>query len=148
MSTTGYKARFDTDAVVRLSDNMIIGPEHVEEWADYQAWLAEGNVVEDPDPIPYMPPLTVSIASASNPDLNGDYPYGTEVQQKISSILLYIQMNYAFPGNSNTLDWPDFGMNIHTFTSVQQFKDFANAIVEFSINASNKVPVPLPINIP
>jgi hypothetical protein len=92
--------------------------------------------------------LTVSIASASNPDLNGDYPYGTEVQQKISSILLYIQMNNAFPGNSNTLDWPDFGMNIHTFTSVQQFKDFANSIVEFSINASNKVPVPLPINIP
>ena len=40
----GYRARFDTDAVMRLSDNAIIGPEHEEEWAEYQAWKKiQGN---------------------------------------------------------------------------------------------------------
>lgn len=47
-----YRSRFDTEAVVRLTDNMIIGPEHEEEWAEYQAWLEKGNTPEDPDPLP------------------------------------------------------------------------------------------------
>ena len=46
-----YQARHDTNAVVRLSDNMIIGPEHSEEWTEYQAWLAEGNIPEDAPPV-------------------------------------------------------------------------------------------------
>lgn len=53
-----YQARNGTDAVVRLSDNMIIGPEYETEWAEYQAWLAEGNIPDpaDPDPV-YVPSL-------------------------------------------------------------------------------------------
>jgi hypothetical protein len=52
-----YQSRFDTDAVVRLSDNMIIGPEHGQEWAEYQDWLAAGNKPLDPEPLPvYVPP--------------------------------------------------------------------------------------------
>lgn len=55
--TLNYKSRFDTDAVVRLTDNMIIGPEQ-EEWTEYQAWLAEGNTPLEADPIPvYVPPV-------------------------------------------------------------------------------------------
>jgi hypothetical protein len=45
-----YQARNQTDAVVRLSDGMIVGPEHEEEWAEYQSWLAEGNTPDDPEP--------------------------------------------------------------------------------------------------
>lgn len=45
---SGYISRNDTEAVVRKSDNMIIGPEHIEDWTEYQAWLAEGNT---PDPV-------------------------------------------------------------------------------------------------
>lgn len=45
-----YKTRQETDAVVRLSDNKIIGPEQEQEWAEYQAWLAEGNLPE-----PFVP---------------------------------------------------------------------------------------------
>jgi hypothetical protein len=50
-----YKARHDTDAVVRLSDNMIVGPEHEEEWAEYQAWVSAGNTPDEPDPLPAQP---------------------------------------------------------------------------------------------
>lgn len=38
-----YTARPLSDAVVRDSDGMIIGPEMAAEWAEYQAWLALGN---------------------------------------------------------------------------------------------------------
>lgn len=54
-----YQSRFDTDAVVRLSDNMIIGPEHEQEWSEYQSWVADGNTPLPPDPLPvYTPPTT------------------------------------------------------------------------------------------
>lgn len=55
----GYKARHYTDAVFRTDDWHIIGPENVEEWAEYQAWLAEGNVVEPADPIDELKEPTV-----------------------------------------------------------------------------------------
>lgn len=52
-----YQARFDTEAVIRLSDNMIIGPENLTEWAEYQAWVADGNTPLAPEPLPvYVPP--------------------------------------------------------------------------------------------
>jgi hypothetical protein len=51
-----YKARYHTNAVVRLTDNMIIGPEHEEEWTEYQQWLSTGNKPEDPDPLPEPEP--------------------------------------------------------------------------------------------
>lgn len=38
-----YQKRLDTEAVVRLKDNAIIGPENKEEWAEYQNWLSKGN---------------------------------------------------------------------------------------------------------
>jgi hypothetical protein len=56
-----YQARFDTNAVVRLSDNMVIGPENLTEWAEYQAWLAEGNTPLPPAPIPVPVPPSVPM---------------------------------------------------------------------------------------
>lgn len=44
-----------TNAVLRMSDNMVIGPEHEDDWAEYQAWLAEGKT-PDPAPPEYVPP--------------------------------------------------------------------------------------------
>lgn len=44
-----YTSRKDTDAVVQDWDGKIIGPEHIEEWAEYQLWLSEGNI-----PNPYV----------------------------------------------------------------------------------------------
>lgn len=38
-----YQCRKETDAVVRLSDNMIIGPEHEVEWKEYKNWCSRGN---------------------------------------------------------------------------------------------------------
>lgn len=52
--TISYTARIDTDAVVQDWDGAIIGPEHEEEWAAYQAWLADGGVVT-PAPPPVVP---------------------------------------------------------------------------------------------
>lgn len=46
-----YQARHNTEAVVRKSDNMIIGPEHEEEWSEYQTWLAKGNTPEPAEPL-------------------------------------------------------------------------------------------------
>jgi hypothetical protein len=45
-----YIARNGTDAVVQEWDGDIIGPEHTQLWADYQAWLAEGNTPTPPSP--------------------------------------------------------------------------------------------------
>jgi len=59
MKNLNYKSRNDTEAVVRLTDGMIIGPEHTEEWAEYQAWLSKGNTPEDPDPRDEVRELTV-----------------------------------------------------------------------------------------
>jgi hypothetical protein len=49
-----YSARRETVAVVRDSDGMIIGPEMVAEWAEYQAWRALGNT---PVPVNTLPAL-------------------------------------------------------------------------------------------
>jgi hypothetical protein len=38
-----YTARPGTNAVVRDSDGVIIGPEREEDWAEFQAWIALGN---------------------------------------------------------------------------------------------------------
>lgn len=144
---TGYQARFDTDAVVRLSDNMIIGPEYVEEWAEYQAWKAEGNVPLDPEPIPYFPPPFMSIVSNTNSSITGTYAYSPETQQRINSILMYHALNGTFPGGGATLDWQGADMETHTFNSIDEFKAFANVVIEFDLNAQNKVPVALPVYI-
>lgn len=56
---SGYISRSDTDAVVRKTDNMIIGSEHEEEWSEYQAWLAEGNVADPPQQLEEYKELTV-----------------------------------------------------------------------------------------
>jgi hypothetical protein len=55
-----YIERRDTDALLRLPDNKIIGPENTKEWKKYQDWLADGNSIEPPieDPIPV--PASVS----------------------------------------------------------------------------------------
>jgi len=54
-----YKARQDTEAVFRTSDWHIIGPENTEDWAEYQAWLSQGNVVEPADPLEEIKEPTV-----------------------------------------------------------------------------------------
>lgn len=56
-----YQSRFDTNAVVRLSDNMVIGPENLSEWAEYEAWVAEGNTPLPPAPIPVPVPPQVPM---------------------------------------------------------------------------------------
>lgn len=43
MKKLKYQCCKETEAVVRLSDNMIIGPEHEEEWKEYQDWCGKGN---------------------------------------------------------------------------------------------------------
>lgn len=144
---TGYQARFDTDAVVRLADNAIIGPEHEAEWAEYQAWRAEGNVPLDPEPIPYFPPMFIEIVANTNSSITGLYSYGPNEQQRINSVLMYHTLNGTFPGGGNTLDWPGADFQTHTFNNIDEFKAFAKAIVDFDINAQNKVPVDLPIYI-
>lgn len=60
-----YRARHETEAVVRLFDNMIIGPEHESEWAEYQMWLSEGNTPEEPEPLPSSSEPTVQEKLAS-----------------------------------------------------------------------------------
>lgn len=56
----GYKSRFETEAVIRLSDNMVIGPNNVEEWAEYEEWKSQGNTPLEPDPLDYYVPERIS----------------------------------------------------------------------------------------
>jgi len=48
-----YSARRDTDAVVVDLTGQIIGPEHTAEWAEYQAWVALGNIPTPPPPLQF-----------------------------------------------------------------------------------------------
>jgi hypothetical protein len=56
-----YQKRDNTNAVVRLSDNAIVGPESEEDWRAYQEWLADGNeaepFIEPPPAVPASVPL-------------------------------------------------------------------------------------------
>jgi hypothetical protein len=56
---SGYISRRDTNAVVRKSDNMIVGPEYQTEWAEYQQWLSEGNTPDEPLPEPVIKEPTI-----------------------------------------------------------------------------------------
>ena len=56
-----YTSRHNTNAVVRDSDGAIIGPENTDEWAEYQAWLAEGNTPLPAPPIPIVVPQQVPM---------------------------------------------------------------------------------------
>lgn len=55
-----YRKRRDTNAVVRLTDNAIIGPENTLDWEEYQTWLAEGNTPEEPETETPTVPSTIS----------------------------------------------------------------------------------------
>ncbi len=58
--TLNYKSRNDTEAVVRLTDGAIIGPENETEWEEYQTWLSEGNTPEEPESELLPVPSTIS----------------------------------------------------------------------------------------
>lgn len=55
-----YRKRRDTNAVVRLTDNAIIGPENELDWEEYQTWLSDGNTPEEPES--EMPPVPQTIS--------------------------------------------------------------------------------------
>lgn len=61
--TLNYQARLDTNAVVRLTDYAIIGPEKPQDWQEYIDWRAEGNTPLPPDPIPKFVPSQVPMWS-------------------------------------------------------------------------------------
>lgn len=66
MDKLNYQRRNETDAVVRLTDNFIIGPENQEAWEEYQNWLKEGNIPLPPeiiDDIPTEPTIEQKLAS-------------------------------------------------------------------------------------
>lgn len=49
MTELNYRKRANTDAVVRLTDHAIIWPDLETEWTEYQTWLSEGNIPEEPE---------------------------------------------------------------------------------------------------
>lgn len=61
MTELNYKARLETNAVIRLTDGAIIGPENGSDWDIYQSWLAEGNTPLEADPIPIYVPSQVPM---------------------------------------------------------------------------------------
>ena len=102
-----YQQRNNTNAVVRLSDNAIIGPEAEEDWQAYQEWLADGNVAEpfiEPQPaVPASVPLwavrvilaerglleqaNAAIAASDNPALEVIWEYGNTVDRGSPTLL-------------------------------------------------------------
>lgn len=60
-----YQSRFDTDAVVRLTDNQIIGPKMEKDWKEYQEWLKQGNKPFPPEPIKQLLEPTIEEKLAS-----------------------------------------------------------------------------------
>lgn len=56
-----YQCRKETEAVVRLTDNMIVGPEHEKEWKEYQDWCCKGNKPLPPEEIGPIEDVEMSI---------------------------------------------------------------------------------------
>ena len=102
-----YQQRNNTIAVVRLSDNAIIGPGAEEDWRRYQEWLADGNVaepfIEPPPAVPASVPLwavrlilaergllepaNAAIAASDNPAVQVIWEYGNTVDRNSSALL-------------------------------------------------------------
>ncbi len=127
--------------------------------ADRATWTAQytGN----PDPactalvaniinniqIPPAVPLFMSIASASDPSINGSYANDTASLQQMNSISLYLVANGDFPGGTATLAWRDIIGNSHTFDA-SHWASFAKAMTDFVYLSNAGALVPQPTNIP
>lgn len=102
-----YQKRQETLAVIRLSDNAIIGPENEDDWRIYQEWIAVGNEAKPAEnlvrSIPASVPLwavrvilaerglleeaNAAIAAMDNAALKTIWEYGNTVD-RISPALL------------------------------------------------------------
>jgi len=108
-----YRARHETVAVVRLTDGAIIGPESAADWAEYQAWVAEGNAPEPAEQNERLVPRSVSplqmrraltqtglrdgveaAVTQMDQDIRDAWEYAVEIQRDHPAILqLAAQMN-------------------------------------------------------
>jgi len=102
-----YRKRPETTAVVRLSDNAIIGPENENDWRMYQAWLATGNTEEPAEKVERSVPACVplwavrvilaerglleeanaAIAASDNISLRTIWEYGNTVDRSSPALL-------------------------------------------------------------
>lgn len=107
-----YQLRKNTIAVIRLSDNAIIGPENEEDWQVYQNWLSAGNTPEpDIEPLPYVPasvPLwtvrvvlyerglldaaNAAVAASDHPAVQVIWEYGNVVDRNSPALLTLAQV--------------------------------------------------------
>lgn len=56
-----YQKRQETLAVIRLSDNAIIGPENEDDWRIYQEWIAVGNEAKPAENLVRSIPASVPL---------------------------------------------------------------------------------------
>jgi len=104
-----YRRRSETDAVLRLSDNAIFGPEREEDWRTYQAWLDAGNEPEPAEeptsglPAPFeialwqarailaqhglLDQANVAVESANDPTLTAIWEYGNTIRRASPALI-------------------------------------------------------------
>jgi len=115
-----YRRRSETDAVLRLSDNAIFGPEREEDWQTYQAWLAAGNEPEPADeltstqPIPFeialrqarailaqrglLDQANAAVEAANDPTLSAIWEYGNNIRRASPALIrLAAELNLGDP---------------------------------------------------
>ncbi len=87
---------------------------------------------------------TVDLTSDATPALNATYAIDAESQGDLQAEVLAYETNGQFLDGQTTIQWPDTGNTLHTFTPAQ-FKAFATAIGAYvgllkSIRRTNALP--------
>lgn len=73
----------------------------------------------------------LAITSTGTPALNGVYAVDATTQARITSTMLYVQVNSAFPGPASTMAWPLMNGSTVTFPSTAAFQAFASAVANY-----------------
>ena len=87
---------------------------------------------------------SVQLVSSSSPALEATYAIDAETQGDLQAEVLAYETNGQFLDGQTTIQWPDTGGALHTFTAAQ-FKAFATAIGAYvgllkSIRRTNALP--------
>ncbi len=106
-------------------------------------WAYLNGVFTAPE-IPSSPPLTpqqqayqaiadgLTITSTSTPALNGTYALDTVSLSDMNGLVTGIMLNGSFPSGQSTYIYHDSSFLPHAFPSIELFKSFATAVLNFS----------------
>lgn len=103
----------------------------------YAAGWADWGGVPPLDRVTVLMAAGLAIVSTGTPTLNATYAIDETMRVRLNTNVSYIQAYGAFPAGAATKDWPDINGTLHTFTTTQDFLNFARAIADYVSEVSD-----------